>query len=78
MHVSKSAAGIASDIAIPGCYSIMADESTDVSNIEQLVLHTLGGQGDESMRGIYRSDVCRSDKCRYHLHQNSRCSCAVL
>ena len=30
--------GIASDIAESGNYSIMADESTDASNIEQLVI----------------------------------------
>ena len=30
--------GIASDIAESGCCSIMADESTDASNIEQLVI----------------------------------------
>ena len=30
--------GIASDIAEYGYYSIMADESTDASNIEQLVI----------------------------------------
>ena len=30
--------GIASDIAESGYYSIMADESTDTSNIEQLVI----------------------------------------
>ena len=28
---------IASDIAITGCYSILADEATDVSNTQQLV-----------------------------------------
>ena len=54
--------GKASDIAISGYYSIMAGESTDVSNIEQLVLHTLGGQGDESMRGMCWSDASHSDK----------------
>ena len=30
--------GIASDMVESGHYSIMADESTDVSNIEQLVI----------------------------------------
>ena len=30
--------GIASDITESGCYRIMADESTDASNIEQLVI----------------------------------------
>ena len=30
--------GIACDIAESGYYSIMADESTDASNIEQLVI----------------------------------------
>ena len=31
--------GIASDIAESGYYSIMADESTDVSNIEQFIIY---------------------------------------
>ena len=31
--------GIASDIAESGYYSIMADETTDASNIEQLVIN---------------------------------------
>ena len=35
--------GTASDIAESGHYTIMADESSDASNIEQL------GQGDDSM-----------------------------
>ena len=30
--------GIANDLAESGCYSIMADESTDASNIEQLAI----------------------------------------
>ena len=34
----KVLCGIASDIAESGYYSIMADESTDASNIEQLVI----------------------------------------
>ena len=34
----KVLSGIASIIAEPGYYSIMADESTDVSNIEHLVI----------------------------------------
>ena len=29
---------IASDTAITGCYSILADEATDVSNTQQLVV----------------------------------------
>ena len=33
----------------------------------------LGGQGDDSMRGIYWSDASRSDKCRY----NCRCAAAI-
>ena len=86
----KVLCGIASDITESGHCSIMADESVDASNIEQLVvLHMLGGQGDESMRGIYWSDASCSDKYRYncHLHQicptacesqNSRCSWEVI
>ena len=46
--------GTASDIAESGYYTIMADESSDASNIEQL------GQGDDSMLGIYWSDASRS------------------
>ena len=34
----KVLCGIASDIAESGYYSIMADESSDASNIEQLVI----------------------------------------
>ena len=34
----KVLCGIASGIAESGCYSIIADESTDASNIEQLVI----------------------------------------
>ena len=51
-------------------------------------LHMLGGQEDDSMRGIYWFDASRSDKFRYNccLHQryasayesqNSRCSWTV-
>ena len=79
--------GIASDIAESGYYSIMADQSTDASNIEQLVIY-IHCVDKMTVHGIYWSDASRSDKCRYNccLHQrcaaayesqNSRCSWAT-
>ena len=36
----------------------------------------LGGQGDDSMRGIYWSDASCSDKCRYNCGLHQRCAAA--
>ena len=66
----------------------MADESTDVSNIEQVVM-CIHWVNKKRVRKEYRSDASRSKKYRYncHLHQrcaavyesqNSRCLWAVL
>ena len=82
---------IASIIAESEYYSILADESADVSNIEQLVVCICWV--DKEMTGckeyIGQSDASHSDKCRYNCRfhqrrdpvyesQNSRCSWAVL
>ena len=85
----KELRGITSDIAESGFYSIMADESTDVSNIEQLVICIRWVDKETAVCEEYWSDASRSYKCRYNcrLHQrfpaayesqNSRCSWAVL
>ncbi len=68
--------GIASDIAESGYYSVMAGDITDVSNIETACnLHSLGGQGDDSMWGIYWSDASCPDKCRQLLFASKMCCC---
>ena len=68
----KELPGIASDIAKPGYYSIMADESTDVSKIEQLVIFMCWIDKEMTVCEEYWSDASHSDKCRYNccLHQN--------
>ena len=54
---------IASDIVESGYHSIMADENTDASNIEQLVI-CIHWVDKEIMQGIYWSDASHPDKCR--------------
>ena len=79
---------IASDIAESGYYSSMADENTDASNIEWLVIG-ISWVDKMTVCEEYWSAASRSNECRYncHLHQicaaayefqNSRCSWAVL
>ena len=55
--------GIASDIAESGYYSTMAEASTDVSNIEHLVIciHWV----DKEVTACEECASC-SDKCRYN------------
>ena len=55
--------GIASDIDESGYCNIMADESTDASNIQQLVI-CICWMDKEIMQGIYWSDASHPDKCR--------------
>ena len=62
---------IASDIAES---DIMADKSTDASNIEQLVICKCWWTRICSMWGIYCSDDSRSDKCRYNWRLHQRCA----
>ena len=46
----KVLCGIASGIAVSGCYSIMADESTVQATLNSLKFAYLGGLGNESMQ----------------------------
>ena len=56
--------GIASDIAESGYYSFMADESTDVSNIEQFIIYLRWVDKEMTVCEEYigRSDASYSDK----------------
>ena len=72
----KVLGAIASDIAESGYYSIMADESTDASDIEHLIICTSWVDLEMTVceRGIYWSDASRSDKCRYNCLWHQRCA----
>ena len=68
--------GIASDMALSGYYSIMADENTDASNNEQLVICICCVDKKMTVCEEYWSDASRSDKCTYNCHLHQRCAAA--